>query len=75
MDDIQKQSDEIRKHLDKLDDATLETIYKNHAKAVEYVKIGLQNVSVEQLNNNSIEEIAHEMQLIAKIALNERHTK
>ena len=72
MDDIQKQSDEIKKQLEKLDDATLETIYKDHAKAVEYVKRGLQDVSIEALSNKSIEDIAYEMQTIAKIELNLR---
>lgn len=72
MDDIQKQSDEIKQQLEKLDSETLELIYRDHAKAVEYVKKGLKNISVEALNNKSIEDIAYEMQLIAKIELNQR---
>ncbi len=75
MDDIQRASEEIKKQLDELDDETLETIFKDHSKAVEYVKKGLKNVSIEELNNRSIEDMAHEMQLIAKIALNERTNK
>ena len=72
MNDLQKQSDRIKRQIEKLDNETLEQIYINHAKAVEYVKKGLQEVSVEALSNNSIEDIAHEMQIIAKIELNQR---
>lgn len=75
MDDVEKVSEEIKKQLEMLDDETLETIFKDHSKAVEYVKKGFKHVSIEELNNRSIEDIAHEMQLIAKIALNERATK
>lgn len=75
MDDIQKISDGIKKELEKLDSETLEIIYKDHSKALQYVKIGLQNVSIEQLSNKSIEDMASEMQMVAKIELNERATK
>lgn len=72
MDDLQKVSDEIKKQLEELSDETLEIIYNDHAKAVEYVKKGFENVSIGELNNRSIEDIAHEMQLMAKIELNQR---
>lgn len=72
MDDIQKVSDEIKKELEKLDNETLEIIYKDHSKAVQYVKIGLQNVSIEELSKKSIEDMASEMQMVAKMELNQR---
>ena len=75
MDDIQKISDGIKKELEKLDNETLEIIYRDHSKAVQYVKIGLQNVSIEQLSNKSIEDMASEMQIVAKIELNLRSNK
>lgn len=72
MDEVQNLSDKIKKQLEQLDSETLEVIYRYHAKAVEYVKIGFSKVSVEELNNRSIEDIAKEMQMVAKIELNQR---
>ena len=68
----QKLSDKIRRQLEKLDNQILEQIYQNNAKAVEYFKKGFGQVSVEELNNRSLEDMAHEMQLMAKLELNLR---
>lgn len=72
MDDIQKVSDKIKRQLENLENETLELIYQDHAKAVEYVKKGFNSITVEELNNKSIEDIAHEMQAVARMLLNER---
>ena len=74
MDDLEILSKEINSQLEKIGDETLEIIYKNHAKAVEYVKKGAEAVNYRKLEQTEIEELAHEMQVVAKMVLKERST-
>ena len=65
-------SKDYQKRLQNIETETLELIYKDHAKAVEYIKKGRKAVDGEELTDNQLEQIANEIQVIAKMILSER---
>lgn len=75
MDDIQKDSDTIKVELEKIDDETLQLIFKDHKKALEYVKKGMKTVGSKDLTKLEINDLAYEMQVIARMIIKERADK
>lgn len=69
---IQKLSEEYKQQLEKLDSETLEIIYNDHSKALEYAKKGIEMIEPEKLSDKYINELAYEMQAVAKMVLTER---
>ncbi len=75
MEDVQKTSDEIKKEIQKLRNESLELIFKDHQKALEYVKKGMEAVGSKELTELEINGLAHEMQAIAQMIIKERADK
>ena len=72
MNDLQKVADNISRELQKIDNETLDLIFKDHKKALEYVKKGMQAVGTKDLTKAEINSLAYEMQAVARMLLKER---
>ncbi len=72
MDNLQKVADNISKELQKLDKETLELIFRDHKKALEYIKKGMKEVGSIKLTDSEINNLAYEMQSVARMLLKER---
>ncbi|MCL4354354.1 hypothetical protein M1349_02660 [Patescibacteria group bacterium] len=74
MNDIQKISDEIKKQLKAINNETLQTVYRDHSIAVEYIKKGTKTTQIN-LSDEEIDKLASEMQSVALMLLKEREIK
>lgn len=73
MDNLQKVSDKIKKQIERLDDETLQRVYKDHSVALEYAKKGIQFVQPQaKMNKQEMNGLAYEMQSVALMILKER---
>lgn len=69
MDDlIRKFQDQI----EKLDSDSLRDVVKDRQKALELAKRGIEQVEPKKLTHEHIESIANELQIVAKMILEER---
>ncbi len=76
MDDLQKASDEIKRQIEKLDDETLQRVYKDHSIAMEYTKKGILTVQPQaKMSREEINSLAYKMQSVALMQLKERGLK
>lgn len=76
MDDLQKVSDEIKKQIEKLDDETLQRVYKDHSVALECAKKGIQSTQpIMKMNKRELNDLAYEIQSVALMLLKERGLK
>lgn len=64
--------DKYQQQIDKLDNETLQIISTNREKALEYARRGIEQNEPEKLNDVYIEEVADNMQALAKRTLEEQ---
>lgn len=69
MDELKKQ---YQAQIEQLDSDNLKIILTDREKALEYAKKGIEQLEPEKLTPEHIESIANEMQIIAKMILEER---
>ena len=69
---LKKSQEAIKKQLRNLDIKTVESLAKNHSKAVEYIKIGREAVEGTKLSEDQAESLANELQSIAEMELSLR---
>lgn len=69
MDDLKKK---YQAQIELLDSDKLELIVEDREKALEYARKGIEQVEPEKLTPDHIEAMANEMQIIAKMILEER---
>ncbi len=70
---IEKLASEYKKQLDKLESETLQIMSGDRLKAVEYARKGIAEIEPENLNEEYVQTVANEMQVIAKMILEERN--
>lgn len=70
--DIEKLSKEYQKFIEELDSESLKLVTGDFSVALEYARKGMEQVDPGNLNNQSIQQIAIEMQNIANMVLRER---
>ena len=69
-------SKNYQKRLQNIETETLELIYKDHAKAVEYAKKGIEAVEPEKKSDSEyVETVARELQSVSLMLLKERGLK
>ncbi len=68
--------DELKKkyqaQIEQLDSDNLKIILSDREKALEYAKKGIEQIEPKKLTPEHIESIANEMQIVAKMILEER---
>lgn len=69
MDNLKKK---YQAEIEKLDSENLKIILEDREKALEYAKRGIEQVEPEKLSTEHINTIADEMQIVAKMILEER---
>jgi len=70
---IEKLASEYKKQLDKLDSETLRIMSEDRSKATEYARKGIQEVEPENLSEEYVQTVANDMQVIARMILEERN--
>jgi hypothetical protein len=62
-----------KKQLESLDKEALKLVVDDHIKALEYANIGIRQVEPEKINDiDYLEQVANEMQKLAKMILESR---
>ena len=69
MDDLKKK---FQSQVEQLDSNNLKIIVDNREKALEYARKGIEQVEPEKLTPEHIESMANELQIVAKMILEER---
>jgi len=60
-----------KKFLESLDDETVNLIAKDYTVALSAAKKGIEEIEPDKLNPEYIQQVANELQLIAKMVVNE----
>lgn len=63
---------DIKKQLDNLDTATVKLLAKDHLKARQYIRIGREAIKADKLTDEELDQIANELQAVAKMLLDEK---
>ena len=69
MDDLKKK---FQAEIEQFDSENLKIIAENREKALEYARKGIEQVEPEKLTPEHIESMANELQIVAKMILEER---